>query len=179
MRLPRATGHTRLDAHERKREEGQPRDGLAVQARKEPIQAMRARASFGDDDVIARDQVDVTWTVQMVPEEDPKQYAPWDDHGEKALDRAITAAFASPPRQAQHRDAPGHDHQCHDDTAQPADRGGSHVRTSTLQQCYNIDHRCAPLWWRSCRLTQRNPTRQWATLPHFWQRYCFKTRCFN
>src|SRR5262249_985529 len=61
-----------LDTHERQREEGQPGDGLAIQARKEPIQAMRARAGFGDDDVIARDEVDVIGTVQMVPEEDPK-----------------------------------------------------------------------------------------------------------
>jgi hypothetical protein len=40
--------------------------GLAIQARKETIQAMRARAGFGDDDFIARNEVDVTRTVHMV-----------------------------------------------------------------------------------------------------------------
>jgi hypothetical protein len=51
-----------LDTHERQGEEGQPWDGLAVQARTETIQAMRALASLGDDDFIARDEGDVTRT---------------------------------------------------------------------------------------------------------------------
>src|SRR5262249_40449032 len=97
-----------LDTHERQGEEGPTRGGRAVQARKEPIQAMRVLAGCGDDDVIARDEVDVTRTVQMVPEEDPKQEAPREDRGEKALDGAIAAAFACPAGHAEHGDASGH-----------------------------------------------------------------------
>src|ERR671932_690383 len=137
---------------------------------------MRVLAGFGDNDVIARHEVDVTWTVQMMPEEDPKQDAPRDEGGEKALDGAIAAAWACPARDTSHRYAPRHGHQRHNDPAQLADRGGSQVRTGTLQQCYNIDHRCAPLSWMSCRLTQRNSTRQRATLPHFWRRYWLEDR---
>ena len=69
---------------------------------------MRALASFGDDDFIARHEVDVTRTVHMVPEEDPKQDAPRDDRGEKALDGAIAAAFARPAGHAEHGDTSGH-----------------------------------------------------------------------
>jgi hypothetical protein len=69
---------------------------------------MRARAGFGDDDVIARDEVDVIGTVQMVPEEDPKQDTPREDRGEKALDRAVAAACARPARHAEHGDTSGH-----------------------------------------------------------------------
>src|SRR5439155_21196001 len=93
--------------------------------------------------------------------------------GEKALDGAIAAAFARPACEPSHRHPPRHGHHRHDDTAQLADRGGGHVRTGTVQQCYNIDHRCAPLWCVRCRLGQRNSTRQRTTLPYFWRRYCF------
>ena len=124
---------------------------------------MRALPGFGDDDFIACDEVDVTWTMHMAPEECPKQDAPRDDRGEKALGGAIAAAFAGPARHAYHRHPPCHGYHRHDDPAQLADRGGSHVRTETVQQCYNIDHGCAPLWCVSCRLGQRNSTRQRAT----------------
>src|SRR3712207_6799208 len=113
---------------------------------------MRTLAGFGHDDFIARHEVDVTRTVHMMPEEDPKQDAPRDDRGEHALDSAIAPAFAGPACEPYHRHPPRHGHHRHDDAAQLTDGGGSHVRTGTVQQCYNIDHRCAPLWCVSCCL---------------------------
>src|SRR5262249_48151409 len=41
-----------------------------------------------------------------------------------------------------------------------------------LAKCYNIAHRCAPLWCVSGHRAQCHSTRQRATLPHFWRRYC-------
>src|SRR5262249_12597574 len=111
---------------------------------------MGVLAGFGDDDLIARHQVDRSWGVQMVAKEHPKEDPPGENRGKKALDRAIATAFAGPAREPYHRHSPCHSRHRHDDTAQPADRGGSHVRTSTLQQCYNIAHRGAPLSWMSC-----------------------------
>ncbi len=124
-----------LDTHERQGEEGQPGDGLAVQARKEPIQAMRVLAGFGDDDVIARDEVDVTRTVHLVPEEDPKQKAPREDRGEKALDGAIAAAFARPAGHAEHGDASGHHQESAHYPAALAQSGCRYVGLKTLQEC--------------------------------------------
>ena len=111
--LLRVAAHDLLDAqwqrtpgratHERQREDGHPGDGLAVQARKEPIQARRARAGCGDADVSARDEVDVIGTGQRVPEDAPTQAPPREDRGEQAWERALTAACARPARPA----APG------------------------------------------------------------------------
>ena len=111
--LLRVAAHDLLDAqwqrppgratHERQREDGHPGDGLAVQARKEPIQARRARAGCGDAAVSARDEVDVIGTGQRVPEDAPTQAPPREDRGEQAWERALTAACARPARPA----APG------------------------------------------------------------------------
>src|SRR5262245_64188959 len=99
---------------------------------------MRARASFGDDDVIDRDEVDVTRTVHMVPEEDPKQEPPREDRGEKALGRAIAAAFACPPGHAEHGDASGHHQErTHYPTAL-AQGTCWYVGLQALQECYNV-----------------------------------------
>ena len=127
-----------LDTHERQSEERSPWDGLTVQARKEAIQTMGARAGFGDDDVIARDEVDVTRTVQIVPEEDPKQEAPRDDGGEKALDGAIAAAFAGPAGHAEHGDASGHYQERTHYLAALAQGACWDVGLKALQECYNV-----------------------------------------
>src|SRR5207244_5937779 len=129
---------------------------------------------FGDEDCVAHEEVDILGSIHMVPKEPPKQYPPGDAGGAKALDGARAATFAGPACAPSHRHPPRHGHQRPADTAPLADRGGCDVRTGTLQQCYNIDHRCAPLWCMSCRLGQRNSPRQRATFPHFWRRYCHK-----
>jgi hypothetical protein len=101
---PRAPG---LAAHARQRAAGSPGDGLAIQARTEPLQARRARAGCGDDDCIARAEVDVTRTGHRVPEADPQQEAPREDRGDKALDGAIAAVWARPAGHAAPGDASG------------------------------------------------------------------------
>lgn len=99
---------------------------------------MRVLAGFGDDDVIARDEVDVTRTVQMVPEEDPKQESPREDRGEKTLDGAIAAAWARPAGHAEHGDASGHyQERAHYPTAL-AQGSCRYVGLQALQECYNV-----------------------------------------
>src|SRR5215475_1202163 len=99
---------------------------------------MRARTSFGDDDVIARDEVDVTRTVHMVPEEDPKQEPPREDRGEKALDGAIAAACACPAGHAEHGDASGHDQERTHYPAALAQGAGWDVGLKALHECDNV-----------------------------------------
>ena len=96
---------------------------------------MRARASFGDNDVIARDEVDVPRTVEMVPEEDPKQETPRDNRGEKALDGAIAAAVARPAGHAEHGHASGHHQESADYPAALAQGGCRYVGLKALQEC--------------------------------------------
>ena len=93
---------------------------------------------------IARDEVDVTRAVHMVPEEDPKQEAPRDDGGEKALDGAIAAAFARPAGHAEHGDASGHHQERAHYPAALAQSGCRYVGLKALQKCYNV-HRGLPV----------------------------------
>jgi hypothetical protein len=53
----------------------------------------------------------------MLSKEHPKQGGPGERLGEKALDGAVTAAFARPAGEAQHRDTPRHDEQRRNNTA--------------------------------------------------------------
>ncbi len=85
-----------LGADQGQREEGQPWHRLAIQTGKEPIQAMGVFARFGDHNFIASQQVDILWTVHLLTKEHPKQRSPREGLGEKALDSAVTAAFARP-----------------------------------------------------------------------------------
>jgi hypothetical protein len=96
---------------------------------------MRARAGFGDDDVIARDEVDVTRTVEMVAEEDPKQEAPRDNRGEKALDGAIAATFARPAGHTEHGNTSGHHQERADYPAALAQGGCRYVGLKAVQEC--------------------------------------------
>src|SRR5215467_13099391 len=99
---------------------------------------MRVLAGFGDDDVIAGNEVDVTRTVPLVPEEDPKQEAPREDRGEKALDGAVAAAFARPAGHAEHSDASGHHQERAHYPAALVQGGGWYVGLKALQECYNV-----------------------------------------
>jgi hypothetical protein len=55
-------------------------------------------ARFGDHNFIASQQGDILWTVHMLTKEHPTQRGPREGLGEKALDSALTAAFARPER---------------------------------------------------------------------------------
>ena len=99
---------------------------------------MRARASFGDDDFSARDEGDVTWTVQMVPAEDPQQEAPREDRGDTALDGAIAAALARPAGHAEHGNASGHHEERAHYPTELAQGGCWSVGLKALQECYNV-----------------------------------------
>ena len=64
---------------------------------------MGERASFGDNDFIAHEQVDLLRPIHLVPEEHPKQHGPRYHRREKALNGPVTAAFTGPAREPQHR----------------------------------------------------------------------------
>ena len=130
----------------RQGEEGQPGHRLAIQTGKEPIQAMGVLAGFGDDDFIAHQQVDLLGPVHMVPKEHPKQRGPREHRGEKALDGPITAAFARPAGDAQHRDASRHHQQSAHYPAELAQGGCRYSRVGGIAKVLQC-----PLW-ASCRV---------------------------
>ncbi len=53
-------------------------------------------ARCGDHHFSASQQVDILWTVHLLTQEHPQQRGPREGLGEKALDSAVTAAFARP-----------------------------------------------------------------------------------
>ena len=117
-----------------------PGDRLTVQAGEEPIEAMGVLADFRDDDFIASDEVDISRAVHMLTKEHPKQHRPREDGGKPALDGAITAAFASPAGDAQHRDASSHHQQGKGYPAQLAVSRRRDMGSEALERCYNVHH---------------------------------------
>ena len=99
-----------VDTHEREGKEGSPGDRLPGQTGEETIQPVGVFARFGHHHFVANQQGDLIWTVAMLTKEHPKQHGPREGLGEKALDGAVTAAFARPARDPQHRD-PSRQHQ--------------------------------------------------------------------
>ena len=157
-----------LDADQGQRKKRQPWHRLAVQTGKEPIQAMGDLAGFGDDDFVAHEQVGLLGPIHMVPKEHPKQRGPRHHRREKALHRPIATPLASPAEQASPRHSSRHDHHRHSNAAEMASGRRGHRGLKAWEQCYNIDHRWAPLlWFVRCRFAQRNSTRQRTTSPHF------------
>jgi hypothetical protein len=92
--------HAALDTDQRQTQKNQSRDDSTINRTKKPIQAMGALARFGHDDSITRGHHDFAWLPQMRANEQPLQATPTHRGIEKALDRPITPAFASPARQA-------------------------------------------------------------------------------
>jgi hypothetical protein len=124
-----------LDADQGQGEEGQPWHRLAIQTGKEPIQAMGVFARFGRHDFIAHQQVDLPWTVDMLTKEHPKQRGPRERLGEKALHRAVTAAFSSPAGEAQHCDPSSHHEHGPSNPAELAQGRRCQVGLETLEKC--------------------------------------------
>src|SRR5262252_5803843 len=95
---------TTLESNKSQREKGQPWHLLAIEAGKEPIQAIGVFARFRGDDLITHQQIDILGAVDMLTEEHPKQDGPGEARSKKALDGAVTAAFTGPAGEAQHGD---------------------------------------------------------------------------
>ena len=127
-----------LDTDQGHGEEGQAWHRLAIQARKETIEAIGALAGFGDHDFIASGQGDVIRAVHILTEEHPKQHGPRNDRGEKALDGARAAAWAGPARHAQHRAPARHHQQRTSNPAQLASGRRGHIGLQALEECYNV-----------------------------------------
>jgi hypothetical protein len=124
-----------LGADQGQHEEGQPWHRLAIQTGKEPIQAMGVFACFGGHNFIARQQVDVIRTVDMLTKEHPKQHGPRERLGEKALDGPVTAAWARPAGDAQHRHTSRHDQHRHSNAAELTQRCPRDGGLEALQTC--------------------------------------------
>ena len=125
-------------AHQGQREASQPWYWLAIEAGKEAIEPMGVLARFGGYDFIADQQVDFISTVEMLTKEHPKQHGPRQYLGEKALHRPITAAWARPAGDAQHRHASRHDQQSRHNTAQLAQSRYRYMGSEALAKCYNV-----------------------------------------
>jgi hypothetical protein len=124
-----------LGAHQGQREEGQPGNRLAIQTGKEPIQAIGVGAGFGGHDLVAHQEVDIVWTVNMLTKEHPKQDGPGEGLGEKALDSTVTAAFAGPAGEAQHRDPSCHHEHSPHNSAELATGGRCHMGLEAVAKC--------------------------------------------
>ncbi len=88
-------------------------------------------AGFGDDGFIASEQIDIVTLEELGAKEQPEQSRPGDDGDEKALHGAIAGAVASPARDAEHGDAPGHGEQGRHDTSELTDGGQADLRPET------------------------------------------------
>jgi len=95
---------------------------------------------FGDHDFIAYQQVDLIGTVDMLTKEHPKQHGPGEDRGEKALDSAVTAAFARSARDPQHRNPTGHHQYSESNPMQLAQGCGRYMVLEAVEQCYNTQN---------------------------------------
>src|SRR5437764_8892831 len=73
--------------------------------------------------------------LDMLTKEHPKQHGPRECLGEKALHGPITAAWARPAGDAQHRHASRHDHQSRNNTAALTESCSRHSGLEALQKC--------------------------------------------
>ena len=99
---------------------------------------MGVLARFGGHDCIAHQQGDLISTVDMLTKEHPKQHDPRPCLGEKARHSPITAAWARPAGDAQHRHASRHDQQSCHDTAQVAQSRGRDMGAAALAKCDTV-----------------------------------------
>ena len=108
----------------RETEKGETRNHAAVHAGKEAIQPMGVVPSFADHHLIASQDINGVWVLQVLAEKHPKQLRPGQDGAKEALHRTIATTWAGPTRDAKHGDPPGHRQQRHDDLAEMAQRRG-------------------------------------------------------
>jgi hypothetical protein len=92
-------------------------------------------AGFGDDDLIANQQVDLIWTVDMLTKEHPKQHGPRESLGEKTLDGAVTPAFARPAGEPEHRNPARHHQHGQSNPTQVAQSRGCSRALEALEKC--------------------------------------------
>jgi hypothetical protein len=86
-------------ADQREAQKTQAGNGLAIQRREKPIQAIRLLPRLGHHDFITGQQQDVPRFQQVLPNDQPLDLAPGDGGIEEALDRPITTARFTPARQ--------------------------------------------------------------------------------
>ena len=104
-----------------------PGTGLPYRLEKNRSRPWVCLPVFGGNDLIACQHVDILWTVHMLAKEHPKQDGPWECLGEKTLDGAVTAAWACPARDAEHRDPSRHREHGPSNPAELAAGGGCQI----------------------------------------------------
>ena len=116
-------------------EESDPRHSFLIDGGEEAVEAEGVLASFGDDDFIASQDVDIVGLEVMVAKEEPEDMWPGEDSSEEALDGAIAGAVAAPAGDASHGDATGHGQKSESDAAEVGKRGSGESRLEAGEQC--------------------------------------------
>ena len=164
-----------LRADECQTEEGQAGNHVAVHPGKETIQPVGMVARFADHHLIAGQNVDIVWPMQMLTEEHPEQHRPGQHRGEEALHRAIATTLAGPARDAKHGDPPGHCQNRRDDAAELAQASwlSRMVRCSVKVLQYQAwAFLVLELWFLSTTTLLQKPIYFTFDSPSFWRRYC-------
>ncbi len=92
-------------------------------------------AGFGDDDLIAREDVDIVGLAELLAREAPEDLWPGDGGGKEALHGAVASAIATPAGDAGHRHAAGHREERTGNPAHLAYRGRGQTGLETMEQC--------------------------------------------
>ena len=125
----------RFGGDECQAKESNPRHSLLKDRGEEAVEAEGPLASFGDDDLIASQDVDIILLEVMGAKEQPEDVCPGEQSSEQALDGAVASAVATPARDASHGDAAGHGEKGQGDEMEVAERGGGQSGLETLEQC--------------------------------------------
>jgi hypothetical protein len=128
-------GAARFGADERQAEEGNAGHRFLQDAREEAVETEGPLAGFGDDDLIASQDVDVVILEVMLLKDEPEEVCPGKDSSKEALDSAVPGAIATPARDAGHGDAASHGQERQGDEVEVAQRGWAQAGVETLEQC--------------------------------------------
>jgi hypothetical protein len=113
-----------LSADQGQAEKREAGDEFLIETGEKAVEAMRMLAGFGDDDLIASEDIDLGGFVEMVAKEEPKHARPREGRGKEALHRAIATAGARPAGEAAHGDAPRERQDGHDNVTELPGGGG-------------------------------------------------------
>ncbi len=128
-------GAARCGTDERQAEEGDAGHGFLIDGGEEAVEAEGFLASFGDDDLIASEDVDIVRLDEMLAREAPEELWPGDDGSEEALNGAVAGALATPAGDAGHGHTASHGQEGEDDVAQLANGGRRQTWLETVEQC--------------------------------------------
>jgi aryl carrier-like protein len=110
-------------------------DHPLVDAGKAAVETVRLLASFGDDDRITSEDVDVVGLDEMLAREQPAHLGPGDGGGEEALHSTGARTVVTPASDSSHGDTAGHGQEGPDDAAHLANGRRGQRWLEPLEQC--------------------------------------------